>query len=95
MLIAQGGGKMISTIFEGLELDSLTSSAGYHQIIDKPMHVINNFMSCIDLIFCTNQSAILNHGVDLFLINVFTTLFMIKLAYMYLSLQYIPRVLGL
>ena len=50
MLVAQGGG--------GQELDSLTLSAGYKQIIDKPSHVINNSMSCIDLIFYTNQSVI-------------------------------------
>ena len=37
----------------GQELDSLTLSAGYNQIIDKPTHVINTYMSCIDLIFCT------------------------------------------
>ena len=35
----------------GQEIDSLTSSAGCKQNIDKPTHVINNFMSCIDLIF--------------------------------------------
>ena len=52
------------TNFEGQELDSLTLSAGYNQIIDKPTHVINTSMSCIDLIFCTNQSVISNHGVD-------------------------------
>ena len=49
---------------QGQELDSLTLSAGYNQIIDKPTHVINTSMSCIDLIFCTNQSVISNHGVD-------------------------------
>ena len=52
------------TNLEGQELDSLTLSAGYNQIIDKPTHVINTSMSCIDLIFCTNQSVISNHGVD-------------------------------
>ena len=52
------------TNLQGQELDSLTLSAGYNQIIDKPTHVINTSMSCIDLIFCTNQSVILNHGVD-------------------------------
>ena len=46
------------------EIDSLPSSAGYKQIIDKPTHVINNSMSCIDLIFCTNQNVISNYGVD-------------------------------
>ena len=52
------------TNLQGQELDSLTLSAGYNQIIDRPTHVINTSMSCIDLIFCINQSVISNHGVD-------------------------------
>ena len=52
------------TNLQGQELDSLTLSAGYNHIIDKPTHVINTSMSCIDLIFCNNQSVISNHGVD-------------------------------
>ena len=32
----------------GQGLDSLTSSAGYSQIIDKPTHIVYNSMSCID-----------------------------------------------
>ena len=48
----------------GQGIDSLTSSAGYKQIIDKRTHVINNSMSCIDLTFCTNQNVISNYGVD-------------------------------
>ena len=46
------------------ELDSLTLPAGYNHIIDKPTHFLNNSMSCIDLVFCTNHSAILKNGVD-------------------------------
>ena len=46
------------------ELDSLTSSAGYSQIIDKPTHIVNNSMSCTDLIFCANTNVISKHGVD-------------------------------
>ena len=42
------------TNFEGTEIDFLTSSTGYIQIIDKPT----------DLIFCTNQNVILKYGVD-------------------------------
>ena len=53
----------------GQEIESLTSSAGYKQIIDKPAHVINNSMSCIDLIFCTNQNVISNYDVDVSLFN--------------------------
>ena len=51
MLDAHGGGKNDITNSTGQEIDSLTTSAGYKQIIDKPTHVINNSMSCIDLIF--------------------------------------------
>ena len=42
----------------GQEIDSSTSSTGYKQIIDKPTHVVNDSMSCIDLLFCTNQNTI-------------------------------------
>ena len=48
----------------GQKIDFLTSSAGYAQIINKPTHVANNFMSCIDLIFCTNKNIISNHGAN-------------------------------
>ena len=48
----------------GQDTDSLKSSAGYKQIIDKPTGVINNSMLCIDLLFCTNQNVISNYGVD-------------------------------
>ena len=48
----------------GREIASLTSSAGYTQIIDKPTHVISNSVSCIDLIFCTNQNLISKYDVD-------------------------------
>ena len=42
----------------GLELDSLTSSAGYRQIIDKLTHPIND----IGLIFCANLNVIFKHN---------------------------------
>ena len=48
----------------GEEIDSLTSSAGYKQIIDKPSHVLNNPMPSIDLIFCANQNVVSNYGPD-------------------------------
>ena len=49
----------------GRALDTLTSSAGYKQIINKPTHTANNSLSCIDLIFCHNLNIISNYGVDL------------------------------
>ena len=57
------------TNLAGEEIDTLTSSAGYAQIIDKPTHILNNLMSCIDLIFCTNKNIISNHGVDVSIFN--------------------------
>ena len=36
----------------GKELDSLTSTAGYTQLIDKPTHLFSGGSFCIDLIFC-------------------------------------------
>ena len=48
----------------GGEIASLTLSAGYTQINDKPTHVINNSTSCIDLRFFTNQNVISKYGVD-------------------------------
>ena len=62
MLDAQGGGKMTLLTQQGKKL-TLTLSAGYKRIIDKPTHVINNSMSYIDLMFCTNQNVISNYGI--------------------------------
>ena len=64
MLVVKTDCKNDITNSVGQELDSLTSSAGYSQIIDKPTHVVNNSVSCIDLIFCTNTNIIFKHGVD-------------------------------
>lgn len=36
--------------------DSFTSSVGYTQIIEKPTHVTNISMLCIDVIIFTNQN---------------------------------------
>ena len=38
----------------GCELDNITTSAGYSQMIDKPTHFINESSSYIDLIFSSN-----------------------------------------
>ena len=46
-------------------LDTLASSAGYKQIINKPIRTVNNSSSCIYLIFCNNLNIISNYGVDL------------------------------
>ena len=48
----------------GRERDCLTSSAWYLQIIDKLTYTLNNSISCIGFIFCTNANVISKHGVD-------------------------------
>ena len=47
----------------GLELDSITTTAGYR--INKPIHFINEPSSCIDLIFSSNASFLKNCGSEL------------------------------
>ena len=42
----------------GREIDTLTSSAGCKQIINKPTHIANDSSSCIDLIFCNNLNLL-------------------------------------
>ena len=52
-----------STNFEGSKIDFLTSSFGFHQIINKPTHILNNSSSCIDLIFTTQPNLVMESGV--------------------------------
>ena len=47
----------------GLEIDSITTTVGYSQLINKPTHFINGTSSCIDLIFSSNVSFIRNYGI--------------------------------
>ena len=39
-------------------------TAGYSRIIDKPTHFTNNSSSCIDLIFTSNPSIIVDSGIE-------------------------------
>ena len=48
----------------GCELDNVTTSAGYSQMIDKPTHFVNESSSCIDLIFSSNPSLTKNCGTE-------------------------------
>ena len=36
---------------EGSQIDYLTTSYGFQQLISEPTHILNNSSSCIDLIF--------------------------------------------
>ena len=44
------------------KIDTLTSSAGYKQINNKPTYTVNNSSSCIDPIFCNNLNRTSNYG---------------------------------
>ena len=52
-----------SNIFEGSKINFLTPSFGFHQIINKPTHVLNNSFSCIDLIFTTQLNLVMESGI--------------------------------
>ena len=57
MPVVQRGRKMI-LLTQLVKNQSLKSSAGDKQIINKHTHIVNNSLSCIDPIFCTNQNVI-------------------------------------
>ena len=48
----------------GIELDNITMTSCYNQMIDKPTHFINESSSCIDLIFSSNVNLTKNCGVE-------------------------------
>ena len=64
----------------GKKLYSLTSAAGYSQLIDKPTHFFSGGSSCIDLIFCNKAEIVSECGIDHFLFQtchhnlIFTTI---------------------
>ena len=63
MLVAQDDGRML-LLTEQVKKSTLTLSAGYKQMIDKPNHVVHNSTSCIILLFDNNQNMITYYGVD-------------------------------
>ena len=52
-----------STDTEGSKIDILTSTFGFHQIINEVTHTLNNSSSCIDLIFTSQQNLVTESGV--------------------------------
>ena len=48
----------------GLEIVNITTTAGYSQLINKPIHFINGTSSCIDLIFSSNVSFKRNYRIE-------------------------------
>ena len=52
-----------NTSKEGIQIDSLASLYGFHQLISEPTHIINNSRSCIDLVFTTTPNLVTHSGV--------------------------------
>ena len=48
---------------ERTRLDSLVSTHGFHQLISKPTHILQNSLSCNDLIFTDQPSLVVDSGV--------------------------------
>ena len=48
----------------GVELDNITATSRYNQMINKPTHFINESSSCIDLILSSNVNLTKNCGVE-------------------------------
>ena len=46
--------KMVKNNPAVIELDNITTTSGYNQMIDKPTYFISESSSCIDLIFSSN-----------------------------------------
>ena len=51
------------TTTEGAKIEFFTSEFGLHQIINEPKHVLENSLSCIDLIFTLHPNLIVDSGV--------------------------------
>ena len=48
---------------EGSKIDILTASFSFNQIINEPIHILNNSSSCIDLIFTSQPNLVIESGV--------------------------------
>ena len=55
---------------EGRKIESLTSTAGYSQLIDQQKHITNTSSSCIDLVSTTNSSFLKDSGIELSLFDI-------------------------
>ena len=51
------------TNFEGIAIENISSQCGLDQVINEPTHILENFLSCIDLIFTSQPNLITESGV--------------------------------
>ena len=52
---------------EGIDLESVSSSPGLHQLIIDPTHTLPQSAYCIDLIFIDKPNLVIDSGVHFFL----------------------------
>ena len=50
-------------INEGVQIESLTSTYGLHQLISDPTHILPNSSSCIDLIFTDQPNLVVDSAI--------------------------------
>ena len=50
---------------EGQEINIITRTAGYSQLINQPKHITKDSLSCIDLIFISNPNLINSSSVEM------------------------------
>ena len=51
------------TTTEGKAIENISSQFGLHQMINEPIHILESFSSCIDLIFTAQPNLITESGV--------------------------------
>ena len=52
-----------NTLYEGSILNDLMAQYGLTQIIHEPTHILESSVSCIDLIFTSQENLVTNSGV--------------------------------
>ena len=51
------------TTYEGSKINAVTSQFGIQQLIKEPSHILGNSSSCIDLIFTSHPSLVMESGI--------------------------------
>ena len=51
------------TPLEGSTIECITSQFGLHQLINEPTHLLQNYSSCIDVIFTSQPNIVVESGV--------------------------------
>ena len=55
--------KYDATTYEGSKIDAIMSQFSLKQLIQEPTHILNDSLSCIDLIFTSQPDLVMESGV--------------------------------